>query len=336
MLQPRHSPLALICGHRKSGTTLLSNLLDGHSQLAVYPIDLALLYAYFPHFLQENPAPEQRRKRLSRILFDDLADRLAASARASLLDIAAHREQFFSGLTDDELGDMRVLIGRLMASFQMVRGRPVDQVEWGVLKETSIEIYAAEVLDWFPDARFIQVLRDPRDNFAALAAGVDKHYRRLGEDRNRTLASLLHRARLGFCMARQNRAAYGPQRYHLVRYEDLVTEPEATMRQVARFLGIEFSPCLLTPSALGLPTGGNSYDGDPAFHISTRNLGRWRERISQDEAAVIEFHLGEEMAEFGYDIAFECAVRRRAAAEFYKWHNYAYFYNDRFAERAER
>ena len=37
-----------LTGHRKSGTTLLSNLLDDVDGLCVYPTDLALLYAYFP------------------------------------------------------------------------------------------------------------------------------------------------------------------------------------------------------------------------------------------------------------------------------------------------
>ncbi len=106
-----------------------------------------------------------------------------------------------------------------------------------MLKETSIEIYASEILDWFPQSRFVQILRDPRDNFAALAAGVDKHYGPLGEDRKRTLASLLHRARHGLRMASRNRARLGEERYHLLRYEDLVDgtrDPHAAACRLSR------------------------------------------------------------------------------------------------------
>ena len=334
MPEPEHSPLVAICGHRKSGTTLLSNLLDNHPHLAVYPIDIALLYAYFPHFLQTNPLPDARRKRLMRVLFDDLAERLDAFGCSAAFDVDRHRERFFSGLQDEQLGDLRALISRLIASFQTVAGRPVESMKWSVIKETSIEIYAAEILSWFPDARFIQVLRDPRDNFAALAAGVEKHYKKLGEDRKRTLASLLQRAELGFAMARDNQAAYGANRYHLVRYEDLAAQPEPTMRDIAAFLDIDFNPCLLQPTVLGAPTGGNSYDGIQAAGIENRNVGRWHERIADEEAAVIEFHFADKMEAFGYSPAFDAATRRRAAAEFYKWQNYAYFYSDRFATAA--
>jgi len=324
-----HSPLVFVCGHRKCGTTLFANLLDGHPQLAVYPFDLTLLYAYFPEYLRAHTAPAERRARLQRIVFDELAQRLPAQA----LDVAAMKERFFGGLPDDALGDPAALIGRLMALFQAVAGRA--GAKRGVFKETSIEIYAAEILDWFPDARFIQLLRDPRDNFAALAAGVDKHYSRLGEDHNRTLASLLNRARIGFQMARQNYARYGEARYHLLRYEDLAAAPEATMRGVAEFLGIDFDPCLLKPTVLGHPAGGNAFDGVASFEVSARNVGRWRERISTEDAQVIEFHLGDEMKAFGYAPAFEPAAQARAAAEFYKWQNYAYFYGDRFALAAQ-
>lgn len=325
-----HSPLAFVCGHRKSGTTLFANLLDGHPRLAVYPFDLTLLYAYFPDYLRAHTAPAERRARLQRILFTELTQHVPAQA----LDVKAMAERFFAGLPDETLGDAGALIARLMAVFQERAGRA--QTQWGVFKETSIEIYAAELLDWFPDARFIQVLRDPRDNFAALAAGVDKHYSLLGEDHNRTLASLLNRVRIGFQMAQQNSARYGEGRYRLVRFEDLVRAPEPTMRGVANFLGIDFDPCLLKPTVLGNPAGGNAFDGVATFEVSARNVDRWRERISAADAQVIEFHLADEMVAFGYVPAFERTAQARAAAEFYKWQNYAYFYGDRFAQPAEQ
>ena len=39
--------IIFLTGHRKYGTTLLSNLLDNVNGLCVYPTDLALLYAYY-------------------------------------------------------------------------------------------------------------------------------------------------------------------------------------------------------------------------------------------------------------------------------------------------
>jgi hypothetical protein len=327
-----HSPLAFVCGHRKSGTTLLASLLDGHPQLAVYPVDLVLLYAYFPDFIRKHDDPAERRARLERVLFADLRQRLDPA----LLDVDALGHTFFDGLHDDDLGKPDVLIARLMAAFQSATGRHPAAPRFGVFKETSIEIYAAEMLGWFPDARFIHLVRDPRDNFAALAAGVEGYYSRMGEDHNRTLASLLNRVRTGFRMARINREQFGEGRYLVLRFEDLTAEPKAAMMQVSEFLGIGVEPSLLTPTTLGRSSGGNSFDGVATFDVSTRNVERWRERISDEDAQVIEFHLSEEMQEFGYEPAFDDRAQARAASEFYKWQNYAYFYSDRFAHGLAR
>lgn len=332
MSLPEHSPLTFICGHRKSGTTLLANLMDGHLQLAVYPVDLVLLYAYFPDFVRKHSDPAERRARLERILFADLRQRVDPA----LLDADTLARAFFDGLADDDLGRADILIARLMAAFQSVTGRSVAATRSGIFKETSIEIYAAEMLAWFPDARFIHLVRDPRDNFAALAEGVDGYYSRMGEDHNRTLASLLNRVRTGFRMARRNRAQFGEDRYLLLRFEDLASDPKSSMRMVADFLKIPFHNALLTPTTLGQPTGGNAFDGVTTFEVNTRNVERWRERIASEDAQVIEFHLAEDMQAFGYRPAFDDRAQAKAAAEFYKWQNYAYFYSDRFAHGLTR
>ncbi len=318
-------PLVFLCGHRKSGTTLLANLLDDHPQLAVYPIDLALLYAYFPDYVSSHVEPTERRARLRQILFDDLRRRVDAGS----LDVDALEQRYLADLPEAAMARPDALIARLMAAYRAVTGETAKR--YGVFKETSIEIYAAEIMGWFPDAHFIHLVRDPRDNFAALAAGVESHYGRMGEDHNRTLASLLNRVRTGFRMGRINRAEIGQDRYLILRFEELATAPEPTMRTVADFLGIEFTPSLLSPTTRGQPTGGNAFDGVRTFEVNSRNVERWRERISPQDAQVIEFHLADEMAEYGYNPVFGEIEQARAAAEFYKWQNYAYFYSDRFA-----
>jgi hypothetical protein len=325
-------PLTFLCGHRKSGTTMLANLLDGHPALSVYPTDLALLYGYFPEFVRAHDPPQERRARLKTMLFDDFKRRQVAEG----LDAEKMSERFFDGLQDDDLGEPKFLIRKLMQAFRDSIGEPQVAPSSGVFKETSIEIYAAEIMKWFPEARFIHLVRDPRDNFAALATGVEGYYSRMGEDHNKTLASLLNRVRIGFRMARINSSQFGDDRYRVLRFEDLTASPKDAMQAVADFLGVEFHQCMLTPTTLGKPAGGNAFDGVANFSVSARNVQRWRERISPEDAQIIEFHLADEMEEFGYQPAFSKPERASAAAEFYKWQNYTYFYSDRFAHGVAR
>ena len=43
-----------ICGHRKSGTTMLASLFDDHRDLLVYPSDSMFFYKVFPSCLRFN------------------------------------------------------------------------------------------------------------------------------------------------------------------------------------------------------------------------------------------------------------------------------------------
>ncbi len=315
-------PVLFLCGHRKAGTTLFLSLFDGHPSLSVYPTDVTVLYAYFPKFVQSCGADPARRARLERLLASELR-RLAPDHETEIERFSAG---FDAAVAGRALDDMAAVLEAVVAGTTAMRGAG----RWSVLKETSIEIYAAELLSWFPQARFIQLLRDPRDNYAALKAGRER-YAGFGESEGMTLSSLVNRAGIGLRLATLNAQRFGADRYRVLRFEDLVANPRAEMEGLCRFLDIPFDPILLRPTLLGVPTRGNSYDGFDFSQVSTRNVGRWPERIAPFEAQVIEFHLGDLMNGHGYPTTFAAADQADAAAEFYKWENYKYHYRDSFA-----
>jgi len=199
-----------------------------------------------------------------------------------------------------------------------------------LIKETSIEIYAREIFEWFPNARFLHLVRDPRDNFAALKAGVATYYAEMGEDEKQTLASLIYRTRLGLEMGKVNASRYGLEAYRFVNFNQLVKNVDLIMEELSAFLGIEFTDSLFKPTRLGQPFRGNNFDGNKFSQVSNKNVDRWKERISEDEAQIIEFHLGPLMIEFDYTLSFSREECSDMAADFYKWENYKYFYSDRF------
>lgn len=59
-----------ICGHRKCGTTLLTNLLDGHPDLFNYGSDFRLLYAIYNGFDQYGNEKEIK-SRFLKVFSDD-------------------------------------------------------------------------------------------------------------------------------------------------------------------------------------------------------------------------------------------------------------------------
>jgi len=315
-------------GHRKGGTTLLLNLFDDHPDLCVYPQDINVLYAYHPKFTRHAVSAAERKERLRTILFRELEASIAKWKPEDSFDIQRAERHFFDGIDDDALDDPTYVIGRFAATLNAVTGRDKPTL----FKETSCEIYADMLLDRFPESKFIQILRDPRDNFAALRSGVANYYGKFGEDEARTLASLINRAGLGFKYAESNRQQFGPERYKIVRFEDLVEDAEAITRDLCDFLGIGFADSLLCPSYFGVPVSGNSHEGIRFKGVSKQNKGRWRERISEREAATIEFFLENQMEKWGYQSVFDIKEKSVASSEFYEFYNYNYFYFDRFAD----
>ena len=72
-------------------------------------------------------------------------------------------------------------------------------------------------------------------------------------------------------------------------------------------------------------------DNKKLYKVSSTNISRWSDRISDNEAATIEFYFSDLMKKFGYGAYFNEKMQVESASEFYKWSNYKYYFKDRFA-----
>ena len=324
----QQAPYILLTGHRKGGTTMFHSLFDGHDSLCSYPVDLTVLYAYFPHLVARETSDSALKERLEKVVFEPLKAKLKLHDLS--LDLEQFKTIFRANIEGKDLRNLKQVIDAMTSSWRTLNGW--DMSKPMILKETSVDIYAGEIFKWFPDIKIIQIVRDPRDNYAALKAGVGKHYSKLGESELSTLASMLNRAMIDMKMATMNTQIYGPEKYLVLRFEDLLTDTPNAMHQVSEFLNIPFDPCLLTPTFLGESTGGNNYDGKVMTAVSQTNLSRWKERITEQEAQIIEFTFRGVMEQFDYQPVFSEMEASQAFAEYYKWSNYHYFFHDPFAE----
>ncbi|HEX6289296.1 MAG TPA: sulfotransferase, partial [Herpetosiphonaceae bacterium] len=96
-----------------------------------------------------------------------------------------------------------------------------------------------------------------------------------------------------------------PDRYLIVRYETLVEQPEATLRQVCAFIGEPYTPAMLTME--GAPAhrnrGGNSsYGTHTPGQISTTSIGKFRKVLSPRDLAFMQAYVGRQMRAYGYEL----------------------------------
>lgn len=128
------------------------------------------------------------------------------------------------------------------------------------------------LLSAFPDARVINMVRDPRD------VGLSKWTRRFPAPGMRyacNLAAIAHSANLyRRYMAHWN--LMFADRILTVSYEGLVTDPDSHSRTVAEFCGIEWDQRMLHPERNTSPVRTASID-QVRRKISTGSIGRWRD-----------------------------------------------------------
>ena len=167
-------------------------------------------------------------------------------------------------------------------------------VRW-VEKTTKTESFGRLFDQLFPDARLIQIVRDPRAVFASLknrfmnCYGYHTKAHRLPRLWNRSAREI-------------PRLRKDPSRFLVVRYEDLLANPQEVLENICAFGGFEFNECLLQPTR-----AGNGWEGNSAFYksfngISAAPVDTWRKYLTEHEIWWVELHCRRGMELAGYSL----------------------------------
>jgi hypothetical protein len=182
---------------------------------------------------------------------------------------------------------------RLFSLFHVHYAQRLGKPRWG--DQTGlIERYADALFAADPRAKFIHMVRDPRDRYEASLELWPSGRGRAG--------GATARWKYSTNLAERNARRY-PESYRIVRFEDMVLRPEATIREVCAFLDERFHPQMLTMSGASkhralLSRGSLSRENQEV--LSTAFIGRHRGKISRPELLFIQLHCGRLMTRHGY------------------------------------
>lgn len=181
------------------------------------------------------------------------------------------------------------------------RGRPI-----GGDKTPSNLFYVPTIVDWFPDARVIQIIRDPRAVYASAQGKGFVGPRRLGLPSARPLQLVL-----GFWwaidLARRWRRAMDldqrfqerfPSNYTSLRFEDLVNDPEPEIRHLCDFVGVPY-----TETMLDRPVVSSSFLPRGTRGIRAEAREKWRAELPAILARWIALLCGSRLTERGYPVS---------------------------------
>ncbi len=220
MSEPHNSiPIFFIVGRPRSGTTLLRCLLDAHPKINI-PLECAFviqLYSKYGKITKWN-----ERKILS--FYEDVLN--------------FPNFQFWITDRDKLKTDLLNCIGE--CSYSIIC-KVVYQNNISFFKKENIlligdknppySLHTDQLLKIFPEARFIHIKRDYRDNAISMIRAKFE---------SPIYSSLTYRWKyLNKKIDKQKRLT--PNRFYTLRYEDLVTNTEFYLKEICLFLDIEFS-----------------------------------------------------------------------------------------------
>jgi hypothetical protein len=298
-----HPPAPFVVGVGRSGTTLLRLMLDAHPQLTIPPET---------HF-----APE--------------LIRAAAKRRASpegLTEIVVSQRQWGDfRLDESELRARFASLGRIqpaaaLRTFYELYAERVGKPRWGDKTPIYVE-HMREISKALPEARFVHLIRDGRD------VALSRIRRALDDPPPVDRIARNWSRRIGAARKQARKLDH----YLELRYEDLVTDTEPTLRRVCEFVGLDYDPAMLDyhrhaaerleEMAGDLPAQGGKSRRPGSERLAAHALASepprkeriaaWREQMSPADAAAFDAEAGDLLEELGYPRAGGQGPRRASA-----------------------
>jgi N-acetylglucosaminyldiphosphoundecaprenol N-acetyl-beta-D-mannosaminyltransferase len=287
-----------ITGASRSGTTLLSFVLRKHVQV----FGLREL-----QYFGQAWDPRDGNARFTRAEAVDAATRLFANQDHGVLvhHVEAKHRQAGTALVD-RLGEAATDPAEVFAA--AVHSIARDAGKTIPCEQTPRYIfYARPLLDRYPDAHVVHIVRDPR---AVMASQKNRWRRRQLATDGRTVPRYesvrvwvnYHPYTVARLWSQATRAALalaGHPRVSVLRYEDLVRDPERTVRALCDRLGLDFDPAMLDVDQIN--SSHQSSAGGARKGMRTDAIDRWRQALTPAETAVTERYCGPLMRQFGYE-----------------------------------
>lgn len=279
-----------IVGSGRSGTTLLRLLLNGHSRLHIPPETWFLtdLIKELPLAGELSPAEVKRATHL-------------ITSNYRWPDMEMDTETFKREAQSLARPTIREIV-ELVYQTQLNRaGRP----RFGDKTPPYIHV-VPQLLKLYPGARFIHLVRDGRD-VALSFVGFHEPGCRCYEGGNFEWTGAIRRA-----------ASYANTKFAdrilTTRYEDLVSSPEKSLKEICAFLEENFEPQMLDwrKQMAGVPARERHFHPKLSRPISATDIGTWRHRLSRFQCFVMESCLRNELESHGYPLLYNQAVLKPA------------------------
>jgi len=298
-----------ILGSHKSGSSLLRNLFDGHSELFVIPIE-AHFFQYNGYWIDYG---------IRRQMPVDLTEGQIINNYVSAINLAnttpgGYSDSDTRGMWDVEKFEEKIkkgknynnikssIINYIEAMYYSISGTELPEDKRVVEKSVENAEFAIDLKTIFPNAKFIHIVRNP---YATLVA-IRKFKSQQGYPFLKWIIESMYNS---YYYLEKNQRLFSKKDYLVLKYEDLVTQPKMIIKKIITFLDLPEEKILYIPTVQKKLWEGNSTSGEKFKSISSKRLNKWKDEIYPLEAQVVNFKFEFILKKYGYEVITEVKER---------------------------
>lgn len=264
-----------IGGCSRSGTTLLGAMLGSHPDLICTPeshFKTELLRQLWPNVNQLNAT--------------ELLTHLTKHWRFKLWEVEDSPGALADMANGRSYGD---LLNAISYAYARNHGKP-NATTWVDHTPENIS-YTKSLLALYPNAKFIHIVRDGR----AVASSILP----LDWGPNSIIKAARWWMRMtSFGLAAE--ASLSSKQIIRVKYEDLITAPEPTVRRLCQFMGVAYQPAMLDATGFTPPTYTTRQHQLVGRKPNAAMSTRWRDRLTPRQIEIFEHQTRDFLEQLGY------------------------------------
>ncbi|MDZ7714725.1 MAG: sulfotransferase [Balneolaceae bacterium] len=279
-LQNTEENLFFIAGTSRSGSTLLQSMLNSHSEVVIPPE--THFFHSFKNLKKQYNVEFKNEFRGS--LLDFWYDQ-----KTRIRDLGLAKEQVKNASEELDISSPIDLFLLQMTMYRKERGKSIigEKTPRHILQIT-------EILEEFPKAKVIAMFRDPR---AAANSEIKAHFG------SPSVIVTTKRWRKYIAMHQQLQNKLASNQYMMLRYCDLIEDPESVLKKVSNFLGIEFQQDMLNyyeRDEKGFAEGEKEWKEETLEPLKKNKNEEWKDSLENWQVALVEQQAGKYLEEMGY------------------------------------
>ena len=291
-----------VVGAPRSGTTLLQYMLRSHPNIS---LPTGESHFFIPLYRKAASFGDLSRKENIKKVLEEMYRRSQDFLDTDLHGINFDIEALSTVFHQENRNSINSIISGLFEKNATGEGKS----RWGD-KTPYYVLHMNTILEMYPEAQFIHLIRDGRD--CALSLIDRKH--------NFRVYNTFFAAKYWEIYVEKGREigkTLGEKTYCEVRYEDLLENPTDTMKRVCHFLNEPYSDSIVNFKKSG--QAGKT----PLLQksIQKTNHGKWRKKMSQRQIKTFEGAVASTLKDCGYDLVTGISTLPLPVKAFWRVHN---------------